>query len=85
MNNITDLIQDALSEDDYELRINFLIAGLISEEANDTKEKEMRNIEYLKDITEFAKVYKGNNEKVRFLERAASRIQEYLGFSPVSD
>ena len=34
---IADLIEDALKYDDYEFRLNFLVSGLMSYEANDTK------------------------------------------------
>ena len=47
---ITDLVEDALNYPDYDRRINFLLAGLLSEDANDTPEKEQTNIENLKEI-----------------------------------
>ena len=33
---ISDLVSAALNEEDYEFRINFLLAGLMSADANDT-------------------------------------------------
>lgn len=36
MRKITDLVEDALNYPDYDRRINFLLAGLLSEDANDT-------------------------------------------------
>ena len=47
MNKITDLITDALQTDDYNLKINMILAGLMSEEANDNPEKERQCREYL--------------------------------------
>lgn len=40
---ITDLVSRALKEEDYKFRINFLLAGLMSAEGNDTPEKEENN------------------------------------------
>ena len=78
MNKITDLIEDALKCDDYKFRINFMVAGFISEEANDTKEKIKENRVCLREIAELAKGYKGETEKEWFMEKIALRIQEYL-------
>lgn len=75
---ISDLIIDAMSKEDYEFRINFLVAGLLSEESNDTKEKELQNMVRLKEIAEFAKENGCDGEKGAFLQRTADRIEGYL-------
>lgn len=73
---ITDLLEDALEHPDYEKRINFLLAGLISAEANDRPEKEAVNMRYLKDIYDFCAEYKGN--KKEYISHMADNIKEYL-------
>ncbi len=76
MNKISDLIQSALEDNDYKFRINFLIGGLICEEANDTEEKELKNMEYLKEIYEFCKSYSG--DKKEYVDHIANTIQQYV-------
>lgn len=73
---ITDLFDDALSYQDYNKRINFLLAGLLSAESNDTPEKEKANMEYLKEIYDFCITYMG--DKKEYIDRVAERIKEYL-------
>ena len=75
---ITDLVVDALNEDDYEFRINFLLAGLMSEEGNDTPEKEENNRKFLADIQDYLKRYDGDAEKVAYADRVADTINSFL-------
>lgn len=77
MSKITDLIQDALMEDDYKLRINFIVAGLISAESNDTEEKISANKKYLCDIKNYIKDI-NDPDKKEFLDKIEKRIDEYL-------
>lgn len=78
MNRIIELIDDVVKEDDYKFRINFLVAGMMSAESNDTPDKIKANIEYLKDICEYAIKYSGDEERAEFLSRTAGRITEYI-------
>ena len=75
---ISDLVSDALNEDDYEFRINFLLAGLMSEEGNDTPEKEENNRKFLADIQDYLKRYDGDAEKVAYADRIADAINSFL-------
>ena len=61
-NKITDLIEGTLKEEDYELRINFLIGGMMCEESNDSPEKIRKNQEWLSEIAKFCKVYTGDKK-----------------------
>lgn len=76
MAKISDLLDDALQCPDYDKRINFLLAGLLSADANDTPEKESANMEYLKEIYDFCCNYSG--EKIDFIKRTAEIIGPYL-------
>lgn len=73
---ITDLFEDALSYPDYDKRINFLLAGLLSADANDTPEKEKINMGYLKEIYDFCIEYKGN--KKEYVTHIVESIKKYL-------
>ena len=73
---IIDLLEDALNYPDYDKRINFLLAGLLSAEANDTPEKEKVNMGYLKDIYDFCIAYRG--DKKEYIAHIAESIKEYL-------
>ena len=75
---ITDLVVDALNEDDYEFRINFLLAGLMSEEGNDTPEKEENNRKFLADVQNYLKRYDGDAEKAAYANRIADAINSFL-------
>lgn len=75
---ITDLVVDALNEDDYEFRINFLLAGLMSEEGNDTPEKEENNRKFLADVQNYLKMYDGDAEKAAYANRIADAINSFL-------
>lgn len=44
MNRIIELIDDVVKEDDYKFRINFLVAGMMSAESNDTPDKIKANV-----------------------------------------
>lgn len=73
---ITDLLGEALNHPDYDKRINFLLAGLLSADANDTPEKEKINIEYLKEIYSYCCAYTG--DKKEFIAHIARQIKGYL-------
>lgn len=75
-NKITDLIQGALEEEDYEFRINFLVAGMMCEEYNDSLEKIRKNQEWLREIAEFCETYTG--DKKIFLEHLKENIEKFL-------
>ncbi len=75
---ITDLIKGALEEEDYEFRINFLIAGLISEESNDTEINILKNKQWLSEIAEFCQAYSGNKEKEEYMQRLNKTILDFL-------
>lgn len=75
---ITDLVSDALKEVDYEFRINFLLAGLMSAEGNDTPEKEENNRIFLADIRDYLTAYSGGVEKEMYASRAVDRINTFL-------
>ena len=75
---ITDLVVDAMNEDDYEFRINFLLAGLMSEEGNDTPEKEENNRKFLADVQNYLKRYDGDAEKAAYANRIADAINSFL-------
>lgn len=63
MNRITDLLNEALQHDDYEFRINALVAGLVSAESNETPEKEAKTREWLGKIREFCENYTGEHKE----------------------
>ena len=75
---ITDLFEDALSYPDYDKRINFLLAGLLSADANDTPEKEEINMGYLKEIYDFCITYMGMGDKKEYIAHIAEIIKGYL-------
>ncbi len=77
-NKITDLIKGALEEEDYEFRINFLVAGLISEESNDTEINISQNKQWLSEIVEFCQVYSGNKEKEEYMQHINKTILDFL-------
>ena len=52
-----------MSYQDYDKRINFLLAGLLSAESNDTPEKEKANMEYLKEIYSYCCAYTGDKKE----------------------
>lgn len=79
MRKIEDLIEDAVKCDDYEKRINFLVAGLLCEDANDTPEKEQQNNKYLKDIYDFCDNYSG--EKKTYFDQLKKTIRNYLSYA----
>lgn len=73
---ITDLIEGALDYPDYNRKINFLLAGLLSADANDTPEKEQTNIENLKEIYKYCNNYDG--DKGDCVKRIAEIIAPYI-------
>lgn len=76
MPKVTDLLEDALNYQDYDKRINFLLAGLLSADANDTPEKEAVNMEYLKEIYKYCCDYTG--DKQDYIKRTVDRIKQYI-------
>ena len=76
MKKITDLIEDALNHSDYDRRINFLIAGLISADANDTPEKEAVNMGYLQEIFKYCIDYRG--DRPDYIKSIANIINPYV-------
>lgn len=75
---ITDLVSRALKEEDYKFRINFLLAGLMSAEGNDTPEKEENNRIFLADIRDYLTAYTGDADKEMYASRAVDRINTFL-------
>lgn len=73
---ISDLVSAALNEEDYEFRINFLLAGLMSADANDTPEKEAKNTHYLNDIYNYCQSYCG--KKKEYLMQISKKVKKYL-------
>lgn len=76
MLKVTDLLDDALNYPDYDKRINFLLAGLLSADANDTPEKEAVNRGYLKEIYKYCCDYTG--DKQDYIKRTVGRIKQYI-------
>ena len=76
MAKITDFLEDALTYPDYDNRINFLLAGLLSADANDTPEKEAVNMGYLQEIYKFCCDYTGDHAD--YIKRTTERIKQYL-------
>lgn len=82
-NKIIDLIEDALKREDYELRINFLVCGLMSYKSNDTADKERQSTLYLKEILNYIENKTKNevkNDKFDFLMHLKDNIKNYLDF-----
>lgn len=82
-NKIIDLIEDVLKREDYELRINFLVGGLMSYESNDTADKERQSTLYLKEILNYIENKTKNevkNDKFDFLMHLKDNIKNYLDF-----
>lgn len=73
---IINLLEDAFNYPDYDKRINFLLAGLLSADANDTPEKEKINMGYLKEIYDFCIAYMG--DKKEYIAHIAESIKKYL-------
>lgn len=81
-NKIADLIEDALKYDDYEFRLNFLVSGLMSCEANDTKEKEEKCTIFLTEICEsIDTLQETDSAKLCFLVHLKDTINNFLNFS----
>ena len=82
-NKIIDLIEDVLKREDYELRINFLVCGLMSYESNDTADKERQSTLYLKEILNYIENKTKNevkNDKFDFLMHLKDNVKNYLDF-----
>ena len=82
-NKITDLIENALKCEDYELRINFLVGCLMSYESNDTADKERQSTLYLKEILNYIENKTENevkDDKFDFFMHLKDNIKNYLDF-----
>lgn len=82
-NKIIDLIEDSLKCEDYELRINFLVGGLMSYESNDTADKERQSTLYLKEILNYIENKTENevkDDKFDFLIHLKDNIKKFLDF-----
>ena len=75
---ISDLVSDAFEEDDYKFRINFLLAGLMSAEGNDTPEKEENNRKLLAEIRDYLRVYDGDAEKTMYASRTLDAVNNFI-------
>ena len=75
---VTDLLEDAIKYEDYNKMINFLVAGLVCAESNDTPEKEQQNNKYLQDIYDFCENYSG--EQQPYFDHLKKTIRDYLSY-----
>lgn len=75
---IIELIESALEFNDYEFRINFLVAGMMSAESNDTPEKIKNNESWLSIIAEYARNYRGSIEKEKYFSHLSKSIKNFL-------
>ncbi len=78
-NKITDLIEDALACEDYNQRINFLIAALMSEDFNDTEETLEEKSDRLKEIRNWinSRMPDDKSEYLRFITEKITDFLEY--------
>lgn len=79
-NKVIDLIDDALLYNDYKKRINFLLAGLMSKESNDTEEKQKNSEKWLKEIKAYAECFEGDKEKQEYMKRVYESIENFFSF-----
>lgn len=75
---MTELLKDALECNDYKIRLNFLAAGLMSEESNDTEEKFEQSRKYLNEILDFCVNYHGPEDRKIFIKHFGTTIEDYL-------
>lgn len=73
-----DLLNEALQHDDYEFRINALVAGLVSAESNETPEKEAKTREWLGKIREFCENYTGEHKE--YFEHILGVVTKFLEY-----
>lgn len=85
MNKIIDLIEDALSGEDYRLEINLIVASLVSAESNDTKRKMQTNNQHLNEIYNYIGNLDCNEEVRKYLCDMRNRIKMYLTESIFSE
>lgn len=78
MRNVTDLIKDAMMDDDYKLKVNLLVAGLMSEELDVDREKDDNRRHMLKEISDYCDNVNESGEKGSYLKKTAERIKRYL-------
>lgn len=79
MRNVTVLIKDAMMDDDYKLKVNLLIAGLMGEELDVDQEKDDNRRHMLKEISDYCDNVNESGEKSDYLKRTSERIKRYLG------
>ncbi|MBS1471850.1 MAG: hypothetical protein HP023_15065 [Lachnospiraceae bacterium] len=79
MRNVTVLIKDAMMADDYKLKVNLLIAGLMGEELDVDQEKDDNRRHMLKEISYYCDNANESGEKSDYLKRTSERIKRYLG------
>ena len=75
MRNVTVLIKDAMMDDDYKLKVNLLIAGLMDVD----QEKDDNRRLMLKEISYYCDNANESGEKSDYLKRTSERIKRYLG------
>lgn len=78
MRNVTDLIKDAMMDDDYKLKVNLLVAGLMSEELDVDQEKDENRRQMLKEVSDYCDNVNESGEKSDYLKRTSERIKRYL-------
>ena len=78
-NKITDLIEDALTYKDYNQRINFLMAALMSEDFEDTEETLEEKNNNLNDIRNWinSRMPDDKSEYLRFITEKITDFLEY--------
>lgn len=74
---ITDLMEDAMSGDDYKLMGNFLVSGLMFENPDQETEKNCKDM--LLELMHYCESRNGSGKKNDYLIRTADRIRKYLG------
>ena len=79
MRNVTDLIKDAMMDGDYKLKVNLLVAGLMSEELDMDQEKDDNRRRMLKEISDYCDNVNESGEKSDYLKGTSERIKRYLG------
>ncbi len=75
---VTDLLEDALSTEDYKFRINLIVAGLMFENPEADADEIKGSRKRLSEIAEYCKKGNGEEEKRNYLDKTAERIESYL-------
>jgi hypothetical protein len=74
---ITDLMEDAMSGDDYKLMGNLLVSGLMFENPDQESKKNCNDM--LLELMHYCERGNSTGEKNDYLIRTADRIRKYLG------